>query len=128
MTFPAMIEMSRKEAVEIVSETFFKFLTSHRRLGHCFLENTSLKLSRRRRHSRYSTSLDCTADRRQSFMAHGALHRVLSHEPIGFRTNYPLNVVSKKIFKIHTKHRFFAPRRFFSFSSLVPPPASQRAF
>jgi hypothetical protein len=53
-------------------------------------------------------------------MAHGALHRVLSHEPIGFRTNYALNVVSQKIFEIHTKHRFFASRRFFSFFARSP--------
>jgi hypothetical protein len=45
-------------------------------------------------------------------MAHGALHCVLSHEPIGFRTDYALNVVGQKIFEIHTKHRFFASRRF----------------
>jgi hypothetical protein len=44
-------------------------------------------------------------------MAHGALHGVLSHEPIGFRTDYALNVVGQKIFEIHTKHRFFASRR-----------------
>src|ERR1041385_321406 len=121
MSFPAMIEMSRKEAVEVIGEAFFKLLTPHRRLRHCFLENTSLKLSRRRRHSRNPTSLDRTADLRQSFMADRALHRVLGHEPICFRTDYALNVIGQKIFEIHTKHRFFASRRFFFFSSLVAP-------
>ena len=40
-------------------------------------------------------------------MTHGALHRVLSHEPISFGTYYALNVVGQKILKINTKHRFF---------------------
>jgi len=40
-------------------------------------------------------------------MTHGALHRVLAHEPISFRTYYALNVVGQKVFEIHTKHRYF---------------------
>ena len=54
-------------------------------------------------------------------MAHGALHRVLAHEPISFRTYYTLNVVGQKVFEIHTKHRyFFASCRFCSCSFLKP--------
>ena len=50
---------------------------------------------------------------------------MLAHEPIGFRTYYALNVVGQKIFEIHTKHRFFASRRFFFCSgSFAPQPAS----
>jgi hypothetical protein len=45
---------------------------------------------------------------------------VFSHESISFRTNYALNVVSQKIFEIHTKHRFFASRRFCFCSSQSP--------
>ena len=55
-------------------------------------------------------------------MTHGALHRVLSHEPICFRTYYALNVVGQKIFEIHTKHRFFfASCRFILAPSLSLP-------
>ena len=53
-------------------------------------------------------------------MAHGALHRVLAHEPISFRTYYALNVVGQKIFEIHTKHRFSLPAAFFFSSSFSP--------
>ena len=56
-------------------------------------------------------------------MTHGALHRVLTHEPISFRTDYALKVIGQKVFEIHTKHQFFASRRFFFFA-LSPPPAS----
>jgi hypothetical protein len=56
-------------------------------------------------------------------MAHGAFHRVLSHEPISFRTDHALNVVSQKIFEIHTKHRFFSLPAAFS-SAPFPLPAS----
>src|SRR5215217_6419759 len=120
MAFPAMIKMRRKKAVEVIGETFFEFLTPHCRLGHRFLENTSLKFSRRRRHRSHSTSLDRAADRRQSFMAHGAPHSVFRHEPISFRTDYALNVIGQKIFEIHTKHRFSLPAAF-SFFALVSP-------
>src|SRR5262245_2388050 len=51
-------------------------------------------------------------------MADRALHSVLGHEPICFRTDNPLNVIGQKIFEIHTKHRFSLPAAF-SFSSLV---------
>ena len=54
-------------------------------------------------------------------MTHGALHRVLTHEPIGFRTYYALNVVGQKVFEIHTKHRYFSlPAAFVSCSSSQP--------
>jgi hypothetical protein len=67
-------------------------------------------------------SFDGTANRRKSFMAHGALHRVLTHEPICFRTYTALKVVGQKIFEIHTKHRyFFASRRLLFW--LTRPPA-----
>jgi hypothetical protein len=56
-------------------------------------------------------------------MAHRALHRVLGHQPICFRTDYALNVIGQKIFEIHTKHRFFASRRFFLIARF--PPACQ---
>jgi hypothetical protein len=54
-------------------------------------------------------------------MTHGALHRVLTHEPISFRTYYALNVVGQKVFEIHTKHRYFSlPAAFVSCSSSQP--------
>jgi hypothetical protein len=56
-------------------------------------------------------------------MAHGALHRVLTHEPIGFRTDNALNVVGQKVFEIHTKHLFIRFPPLFLFA-LSPPPAS----
>lgn len=52
-------------------------------------------------------------------MTHGALHRVLTHEPIGFRTYYALNVVGQKIFEIHTKHRFYSLPAAFSYLLLA---------
>ena len=50
-------------------------------------------------------------------MTHGALHRVLTHEPISFGTYYALNVVGQKVFEIHTKHRIF---RFLPLFVLAP--------
>src|SRR6185369_1208387 len=119
VAFPTMIKMRRQESVEIVSQTLFKFLTTHRRVRHCLLQDTSFQFSRRRRHGCRSASLDRAANRQQSFVAHRALHRVLGHEPIGFRTYYALNVVGQKIFEIHTKHRFFTSRRFCFYASLI---------
>jgi hypothetical protein len=54
-------------------------------------------------------------------MTHGALHRVLTHEPISFRTYYALNVVGQKVFEIHTKHLFYSLPAAFSFCSFSPP-------
>ena len=117
--------MSGQEAVEVISETLFKLLTAHRCLRYRLLQDTSFKLSRRRRHCRDATSFDRAAYRRQSFMAHGTLHRMLAHEPISFRTHYTLNVVGQKIFEIHTKHLYFSlPAAFCSGS--FPSPASIR--
>src|SRR6185295_6241435 len=123
MTFPSMIEMRRKEAVQIISETLLKLFTLHSRLRNSLLQNTSFKFSRRRRHRRHMTGFDCAANRRQSFMAHRALHRVLTHEPICFRTHYVLKVVGQKIFEIQTKHRYFSLPAAYCSGSL-PPPAS----
>src|ERR1041384_6157781 len=120
MAFPPMIKMRRKEAVEIISETLLELLTFHRGLRNCLLQNTSFKFSRRRRHRRHMASFDCTANRRKSFMAHGTLHRVLTHEPICFRTYYALKVVGQKIFEIHTKHRYFPLPAAYCSGSLAP--------
>ena len=62
-------------------------------------------------------------------MTHGALHRVLTHEPISFRTHYALNVVGQKVFEIHTKHRYFSlPAAFVSCFFLPACPLSEEAF
>jgi hypothetical protein len=62
-------------------------------------------------------------------MTHGALHGVLTHEPICFRTDYSLNVIGQKVFEIHTKHRFYSLPAAFSFCSFSPRlPALERAF
>jgi hypothetical protein len=62
-------------------------------------------------------------------MTHGALHRVLTHEPISFRTHYALNVVGQKVFEIHTKHRYFSlPAAFVSCSFFPACPLSEGAF
>src|SRR5262249_48088370 len=108
MTFPTVIEMRRQEAVEIVGQTLLEFVALHRRVGHCLLQNTSFKLSRRLWYRSHPARLNCATHRRESFVTHGALHRVLGHESISFRTNYTLNVVGQKIFEIHTKHRYFS--------------------
>jgi hypothetical protein len=41
--FPAVIEMSGKEAVEVIGETLFKLFAPHGRVRHCFLKNASFK-------------------------------------------------------------------------------------
>ena len=62
-------------------------------------------------------------------MTHGALHRVLTHEPISFRTYYALNVVGQKIFEIHTKHRYFSlPAAFVLAPSLSLPAIGRSGF
>jgi hypothetical protein len=121
MAFPTMIEMRRKEAVQIISETLLKLLALHSTLRNCLLQNTSFKFSRRRRHRCHVASFDCAANCRESFMAHGTLHRVLTHEPICFRTYYALKVVGQKIFEIHTKHRYFSASRRLLFWLTRPP-------
>ena len=60
-------------------------------------------------------------------MTHRALHRVLAHETISFWTDYALNVISQKVFEIHTKHRFYSLPA--AFVLLLPSlPACEGAF